>query len=44
MPKKSSVQTHKREKGKERLKQKMDIEMDIAKALKVYDEGHHPVT
>ena len=45
--KKSSIQTHikttKHEKGKERLKRKIATEMDIIKALQVYDREHHPV-
>ena len=45
--KKSSIQTHiktsKHEKGKERLKRKTATEMDITKALRIYDQEHHPV-
>lgn len=45
--KKSSIQTHiktnKHENGKERLKQKKAVEMDITKAFRVYDKEHYPV-
>ncbi len=45
--KKSSVQTHlksnKHKKGKDRLQRKVASEMDIAKALKLYDQQNHPV-